>query len=271
VVSELSELSLMEPMRRLRGLGAEVEACPVEPGGRLEPERFASMLRPGSSLACLSWAPRTSGLLQPVAELADRCAEMEVPLLVEASTVAGRLAVDMGSLNVPAMVVRSDALGAPPGLDLLLLAGGLQDLEPVPACFQPGPGVPAGVAAAVEELSTGVEPRSRIVSELRDALLDWVTSRIDGCCCPVESPHMVPGAFMIRVEGGAPDSLHARMESAGLRVADHDSAERLAFLAAAGMEGLDPDHLICGCLSPGSSMVDVELFCRTLRDIMDSR
>ncbi len=271
VVGELPDLSLMDPMRRLRLAGAEVELCPVEPGGRVDPERFISMLRPGASIGCLSWVCRTTGVTQPVEELAEGCAEMDVPLLVEGSAAAGRLPVDMESLGLAALVVRSGALGAPPGLDMLMLAGALEVLKPVPASFEPNPGVPAGIAAALEELSTGVEPRSRIVSELRDALVEWVTSRIDGCCCPVDSRHLVPGAFMIRVGNAAPDGLHARMEAAGLRVADHNSAERLAFLSASGMDDVNPDRLVCGCLSPGSSMVEVELFCRGLRDVMESR
>jgi len=125
------------------------------------------------------------------------------------------------------------------------------------------------VEAAVEELSTGVEPRGRIVSEMRDALVEWVTTRIDGCSCPVDTDYLVPGAFMILVGEDVPDCLHARMEAAGLRVSDHDSAERMAFMQASGMEDIEPDRLVCGCLSPGSSMVDVELFCRGLREIME--
>ncbi|MFO7949898.1 MAG: aminotransferase class V-fold PLP-dependent enzyme [Candidatus Fermentibacteraceae bacterium] len=269
VLAGLSDLTLLEPMRRLRTAGGEVETCPVESGGRLDPERMASMLRPGASLACMSWACRTTGLLQPAEELAERCGSMDVPLLVEASVVAGRLPVDMGSMGIPAMVVRSDALGAPPGLDLVLLDEGLESLDPVPAFFEPGPGVPAGVEAAVEELSTGVQPRGRIVSELRDALVEWVTTRIDGCRCPVDTAHLVPGAFMILAGEGGPEGLHARMEAAGLRVSDPDSAERLAFMQDSGMDDIEPDRLVCGCLSPGSSMVDVELFCRGLREIME--
>jgi len=268
LVAEPVDLAVLEAARSLAASGIEAEM--LAPGGcaGVDHADFSAALRGPQSLGCLSWGSPTSGVLQPIPQIAASCADSGARLLVEASAVAGRLDVDVSALEVAALVVRSDSMGATAGLDLLLLDESMEEFDPVPASFRPDPGVAAAVEAAVEGLSIGVEPRSRIVSELRDALVEQACRRIDGCRPLANGRDLVPGAFLLLLEGEIPDSLHARMEAAGLRVADCDSAERLAFLRAAGLDDVQPDRVVGGCLSPGSSMVDVELFCRSLEGLV---
>lgn len=271
VVAAATEcVSMMEALRDLQRQGAEVELCPVERDGMVDPDRFTSMLRSGSSLACVSWASRASGIVQPLQELARGCEEMDVPLVAEGSLVAGRLEIDISKMHLPALVVRSRAMGAPGGLDALLLSSPLEVLDPLMASYSPGPGIPAGIRAAVEELSTGVAARSRIVSELRDALVQRLTEKLEGCLPLVEQRHLVPGAFLLLLRRKMQPGLHARLEIAGLRVAESDGAQRLAFLDSIGMDREEADRLVGGCLYPGSSMVDVELFCRVFQRVVEN-
>jgi cysteine sulfinate desulfinase/cysteine desulfurase-like protein len=268
VVAAPADLSVLEAVRGIAGTTVDTEMHRPGRRGLVDPEGFADALRGPRSIGCLTWGSRTSGVLQPLPQIAEAVAGSGARLLVEASTVAGRLEVDASAAEGAAMVVRSEAMGATAGLDLLLLDGPAEDLSPAPGAFRPDPGAAAGVAAAVDALSTGVEPRSRIVSELRDTLVELACRRVDGCRPLAEGAHLVPGAFLLLLEGEVPDSVHARMEAAGLRVADCDSAERLAFLRTAGLDDVSPDRVVGGCLSPGSSMVEVELFCRTLEGIV---
>jgi cysteine desulfurase len=71
-----------------------------------------------------------TGVLQPVAEIAEICNRAGVPLHTDAVQVVGKLPVSFRTLNVAAMSIAAHKFQGPPGIGALILRDGLP-LEPL--------------------------------------------------------------------------------------------------------------------------------------------
>src|SRR5918992_5732508 len=79
VVSRVEHAAVREAARRLESEGFEVTPVEVDEDGLVNPAALAAALRPDTALAAVMWANNEVGTVEPVRELADICAEREVP------------------------------------------------------------------------------------------------------------------------------------------------------------------------------------------------
>ncbi|UOE45336.1 cysteine desulfurase family protein [Agromyces larvae] len=122
--------------------GAEVVELPVDEVGRLRLDALADELRRhAASVALVSmlWANNEVGTIQPVAEVAARCAAAGVPLHVDAIAAYGQVPIRFRDLRA--------ATDAPPGAGLVALSVSAHKI-----------GGPAGIGALVLDRSARVEP-----------------------------------------------------------------------------------------------------------------
>ncbi|TWJ20366.1 cysteine desulfurase [Micromonospora endolithica] len=132
--------------------GGSVGPVPVDRLGRLDlPAWSAAVRAPGVALAALIAASHEVGTVQPVAEAAEACAEVGVPLFVDGAQVVGRVPVPAGW---SVLTASAHKWGGPPGVGLLVVRKGTRWESPWPADERESgrtPGVvnlPAVVAAA---------------------------------------------------------------------------------------------------------------------------
>ncbi|GGS10264.1 cysteine desulfurase [Streptomyces aureoverticillatus] len=169
--------------------GATVEYLPVDAHGRVHPEalREAIARDPDDvALATVMWANNEIGTLQPVRELADVCAEFDVPLHADAVQAVGQVPVDFGASGLAAMTVSGHKIGGPYGIGALLLG---RAHSPVPVLHGGGQerhvrsgtlDVPAVAAFAVAG-RLAAERRewfAREVGALRDELVEAVRAAV---------------------------------------------------------------------------------------------
>lgn len=148
VVSAVEHSSVLHAATEYAG---EVTTVPVDRFGRVDPAEFTAALRQDTALACLQSANHEVGTVQPVAEVAPRCAELGVPLFVDAAQSVGWAAAPDGwSL----LAASAHKWGGPPGVGVLAIRRRVRWRSPLPEDEREGgrsPGfenIPAIVAAA---------------------------------------------------------------------------------------------------------------------------
>jgi cysteine desulfurase len=148
VVSAVEHSSVLHAATEYAG---EVTSVPVDRFGRVDPAEFTAALRQDTALACLQSANHEVGTVQPVAEVAPRCAELGVPLFVDAAQSVGWAAAPDGwSL----LAASAHKWGGPPGVGVLAIRRRVRWRSPLPEDEREGgrsPGfenIPAIVAAA---------------------------------------------------------------------------------------------------------------------------
>jgi cysteine desulfurase len=203
--------------------GARVDLAPVDGLGRVDPDRLATLLRPGrTALVAVMAANNEVGTGQPVAAVADLAHAAGAVLLCDAVQAAGLPGVDMGGDGIDLLALAAHKLGGPTGVGALvvrsgtslrpLLHGGGQERGlrsgTLPAAAIAGFG--AAAEAALAERRTGAATtltalRSRLLAGLRVAAPDL---EVNGHPGPGASGDPGPGGARPSPEAtgaGAPD------------------------------------------------------------------
>lgn len=162
--------------------GGEVSVVPVDRLGRVDPADYP--LGGTTALAVLQTANHEVGTVQPVEEVADRCREAGVPLLVDAAQSAGRLPVPPGwSL----LAASAHKWGGPAGVGVLAVRKGVRYASPLPADERERERVPGFVNVPAIVAAAAALRAVRAESERENARLHGLIERIRA-----QVPQLVP-------------------------------------------------------------------------------
>ncbi|ARX86621.1 MULTISPECIES: cysteine desulfurase family protein [Streptomyces] len=243
--------------------GATVEYLPVDGHGRVHPDalREAIARNPEDvALATVMWANNEIGTLQPVRELADVCAEFDVPLHADAVQAFGQVPVDFGASGLAAMTVSGHKVGGPYGIGALLLG---RAHSPVPVLHGGGQerhvrsgtlDVPAVAAFAVA---------GRLAAERREWFAREIGALRDELVAAVRAA--VPDAIL----GGDPDPAGRLPANAHFTFPGCEGDSLLLLLDAQGIECSTGSACTAGVAQPSHVLLatgtDPDLARGTLR------
>ncbi len=178
VTSSLEHPSVSEVARAMEQEGWEVVYLPVDERGVTDTRDLARWLDEPTQLISVMLGNNETGVLQPVAEIAEAARARQILMHTDAVQVAGKLPLDFRALGVAAMSVSAHKFHGPAGIGALLVRQGVT-LKPLHlGGFQEGglrPGtepVPlvVGMCKALELWYEEAELRRSRMQRLRDRL-----------------------------------------------------------------------------------------------------
>jgi cysteine desulfurase len=133
IISSIEHPSVTGPAEELQRRGFELIRLRVNAAGVVDIDHLRELLSdddqeeaPPTRLVSVMLASSETGVLQPVAELADICRDAGVPLHTDAVQVVGKLPVDFTALGASALSFTGHKFHGPPGIGGLLLSGDVQ-------------------------------------------------------------------------------------------------------------------------------------------------
>lgn len=198
--------------------GAPAVILPVDENGVVRMDALDEALAAGPAVVSVMWANNETGVVQPVAEVAERCAAAGVAFHSDAVPALGRLEVRADRMPAAMLSFSAHKVGGPKGIGALFVRRGTRIAPMVHGGGQerglrPGTEDVAGAlafAAAAEAAEAERETSMQRLGALRDRLEAGLRERVPG----------------IQVNGGG--------------------AERLANVSNLSVPGADPELLLVG-------------------------
>jgi cysteine desulfurase/selenocysteine lyase len=123
VATRLDHNSVLRPLHRLAETGVITwDAAPFDQRGVVTADAVEALLRRNTRFVVMTQASNVIGTVQPVADVAQRCAARGVPLIVDAAQSAGQVPIDMTAMGISALAFTGHkALYGPSGIGGLVV------------------------------------------------------------------------------------------------------------------------------------------------------
>src|SRR5579884_4226799 len=125
VTSTVEHSATRELCAQLAWEGAEIIEIPVDHQGTLDLDRLRDSLE-DAALVSLLWANNETGVLFPVAEIAELCRQRRVPFHCDATQAVGKVAVDAAEIGADAMSFAAHKFHGPKGVGMLFARRGVR-------------------------------------------------------------------------------------------------------------------------------------------------
>lgn len=131
IVSSVEHEAVLETARELQQQGLELTELPVDPTGRVAPERLEAALRPDTALVSVMWANNEVGTIQPIRELVDLThAKSAAVFHSDATQALGKVEVNVAEVGVDLLTISAHKVYGPKGVGALFVRHGIQ-LDPI--------------------------------------------------------------------------------------------------------------------------------------------
>jgi len=258
VTSEVEHPSTLMLLRDLQRRGVHVSYLPVDSEGRLNPEALIETLTERTALVTLMWANNETGVLFPIAQIAEITRRRNILLHTDAVQAVGKVAVDLQHVPVDLLSVSGHKLHAPAGIGALFVRKGVR-LQPLLFGHQER-GRRGGTENVAGIVALGVASglmRERLPTEsarlqvLRDRLEAGVLARVPFARVNGAGAARVPNTSNFRFGDLDADLLLGKLDHAG-------------FCASAGAAcsaaGIRPSHVLTAMgLSASAALASVRI------------
>lgn len=268
--SPVESSSIVAALKILRSEGSSVTVLEIDDSGRIIPESLAEVISDETGLVTCAWVNGVSGTIQPVRKLAEISHSAGARFHTDACDAAGRMEIDLSETDIDLLTMCSLKIGGPPGAAAVVMSDAdpwITSAEPELMSMPNIPGI-SGMAAAMEVMRTSMEPRSRIVNQLRADLLEGFDSfNIRYSIVGGGLEHILPGTALLKISH-APEKLHVKLEQENIILPSHNSTDRLSYLDRIGADISNPEQYLGISIDIRNTAVDIEHFLRSLSEII---
>lgn len=246
-ISAIEHPCVTKPAEAMRQIGCRVNTIAVSANGLLSAASLQSCLTSPTSLVSAMLANNETGVIQPVAEMAELAKEHGALMHTDAVQALGKMPVSFSDLNVDAMTISSHKIGGPQGAGALVLDKRI-DIQPLMMGGGQEKGLRSGTenlaaivgfGAACELINKELKMRSSSTQTLREQLevgLKQLGASIFG-----NSVARLPNTSFFAFEGIEGETMLLALDRKGYAIASgsacsSDSTEPSHVLLAMGVE-----------------------------------
>jgi cysteine desulfurase len=242
IISTVEHSAVRQLCGQLEREGAEVKEIGVDHGGMLDLDQLAGAVDEQTALVSMMWANNETGVIFPVAKIAEICRGRRVPFHCDGTQAVGKMPVDVAVAGIDAMSLAAHKFHGPKGAGALfvrrgvrmppLIIGGPQErdrrggTENVPGIV--GMGTAAELAAAALSGIPGV-------ADLRDRLERGILQSIEGSAVNGSTEHRLPNTTNIGF---------ARLEAEAILLLLSEQGICASAGAACSSGSLEPSHVL---------------------------
>lgn len=243
-VSAIEHKAILAAAHTVATLGGEEIILPVNPDGTLQLAALDAALARRPAVVSVMWVNNEVGTLQPMAEIAARCAAASVPLHTDGVQAFGKVAVDLRSLPVSLLTLSGHKLGAPKGIGALVIRdrglveaiihGGGQQYGIRPGTENVAGAVALGCAArlAVAEQAAEMPRLAALRDQLQALLLQAIQDVTVVGAGGVRAPHILT----VAIAGADSETLLMHLDMQGVAASGG---------SACSTGAVEPSHVLC--------------------------
>ena len=224
-VSAVEHPSVLEPARALQASGWQLNEIDVDGQCRVLPDHLKEILNNDTRLVSVMAANNETGVIQPVAQLADLARTAGAVFHTDAIQAAGKLPLDFAASGAQLMSLSAHKLYGPKGVGALVVD---KSLELVP--LQLGGGQEYGLRAGTENIAAivgfgvaaelavdGLQSRAAQMAALRDRAQAGL-QRYPQVTVFAATAERLPNTLQLAVAGLDGETLLMQLDKAGIAV-----------------------------------------------------
>lgn len=282
VVSGIEHQAVLAPCAALEACGVRVTYVPADASGIVRPEAVAAALTPETALVSVMLVNNDTGVIQPVAAIAELAHARGIPLHTDAVQAAGKIPVDVRALGVDFLSLSAHKFNGPKGVGALyinskfdtrhsvfvLIAGGSQE-QRRRAGTENLPGI-AGFGKACELVEFA---SAAAVGELRNRLETGIKKLFPEAIINGAEAARVANTSLISFPGVNAQALALNLDLAGIAVSTgaacgSSSRDRSHVLLAMGRTPQQAREAIRFSLGPENTEAEIERVVQALSGIV---
>lgn len=211
--------AILDTCKHLAAQGCRVDVLPVDSQGLVSPEALREAITESTVLVSIMLANNEIGVIQPVEDLANAARERGVLFHTDAAQAVGKIPVDVRTLGVDLLSLTAHKIYGPKGIGALYVRrgtalaaqmhGGGHEGNMRSGTLNVAGIVGLGEAAAIA--ARGLEVEGLLLTQLRNRLLDALTSRLPAVTLNGHPESRVPGNLNLQFEGVDGEAVMASM------------------------------------------------------------
>ena len=277
VTSAIEHPAVAVPCAWLERHGWRVSRVGVDAFGRVRAAAVAEALVPDTALVTVMHANNETGVLQPIAAIAEAARERGALVHTDAAQSVGKVAVDVRRLGVDLLTVAGHKLYAPKGVGALYVREGTPLVPFVLGAghergLRPGTENVAsivGLGAAAERARLDLAAERQRVGRLRVELWERLRAAVPGLALNGHPEERLPNTLSVRFPGVSGSAVLAAAPdvAASTGSACHDGHESApAVVVAMGVPAAEALGTVRLSLGRATTAADVEQAARALAD-----
>ncbi len=281
ITSTIEHPAVLETCKFLEKLGYEVTYLPVDETGIINLDDLKAAIKESTILISIMHSNNEIGSIQPTKEIGEIARENNVLFHSDAVQSAGKIPVDVVEQNIDLLSISAHKINGPKGvgavyikkgvrLEVLIHGGGQE--KGLRSGTENVPGI-VGLGKAAELANIHLEERMKHNQEIRDALIEKVTSTIKDSYVNGSLEKRLPNNVHFRFSGIEGESLILRLDHKGINGATgsacstHD-LKGSHVLAAIGIKPALSHGSLRLSIGPENSIDDVDYIVESIDEVV---